>query len=215
MTALTSTTSSSSSHKGEEGAPRWLEAHRCQAIYNLPLGMCSDRCTLPRIYPGIPTPKIDAEDSLRDLSHLLLDTKNLWVQDKDEFQVRNSPSLPAGEEQRLINSFSALELTMGVGVGKPLETAEGSSGLTTLPTKAASNVFREHQKSLYVETFLVGQWLRLCAPKAAGPGSIPGQGTRSHMLQLRVRMPQLKISSAAATKIEDPVCRTHTWRSQK
>ena len=75
---------------------------------------------------------------------------------------------------------------MGVGVGKPLETAEGGSGLTMLPTNTASNIFREHQKSLYVETFLVGQWLRLCAPKAGGPGSIPGQGTRSHMLQLRV-----------------------------
>ncbi|TEA37693.1 hypothetical protein DBR06_SOUSAS9210008, partial [Sousa chinensis] len=28
---------------------------------------------------------------------------------------------------------------------------------------------------------LVVQWLRLCAPNAGGPGSIPGQGTRSHM----------------------------------
>ena len=30
---------------------------------------------------------------------------------------------------------------------------------------------------------LVVQWLRLCAPKAGGLGSIPGQGTRSHMRQ--------------------------------
>ena len=28
---------------------------------------------------------------------------------------------------------------------------------------------------------LVVQWLRLCAPNAGGPGSIPDQGTRSHM----------------------------------
>ncbi|TEA36264.1 hypothetical protein DBR06_SOUSAS18910032, partial [Sousa chinensis] len=35
--------------------------------------------------------------------------------------------------------------------------------------------------------------LRLCAPNAGGPGSIPGQGTISHMPQLRVCMPQLKI----------------------
>ena len=34
------------------------------------------------------------------------------------------------------------------------------------------------------------QWLRLLAPSAGGPGSIPGQGTRSHM-------PQLKIPHAA------------------
>ena len=29
------------------------------------------------------------------------------------------------------------------------------------------------------------QWLRLHAPNAGGPGLIPDQGTRSHMLQLR------------------------------
>ena len=30
-------------------------------------------------------------------------------------------------------------------------------------------------------TFLVVQWLRFRAPNAGGPGSIPGQGIRSHM----------------------------------
>ena len=34
---------------------------------------------------------------------------------------------------------------------------------------------------------LVVQWLRLQAPNAGGPGLIPGQGTRSHILQLRPR----------------------------
>ena len=29
------------------------------------------------------------------------------------------------------------------------------------------------------------QWLRLRAPNAGGPGLIPGQGTRSHVPQLR------------------------------
>ena len=32
---------------------------------------------------------------------------------------------------------------------------------------------------------LVGHWLRLCAPKAGGLGLIPGQGTRSHVVQLK------------------------------
>ena len=32
---------------------------------------------------------------------------------------------------------------------------------------------------------LVVQWLRLLTPNAGGPGSIPGQGTRFHMPQLR------------------------------
>ena len=40
------------------------------------------------------------------------------------------------------------------------------------------------------------QWLRCHAPKAGGPGSIPGQGIRSHT-------PQLGILHAAM-KIEDP-----------
>ena len=34
-------------------------------------------------------------------------------------------------------------------------------------------------------TSLVVHWLRPSAPKAGGPGSIPGQGTRSHMMQRR------------------------------
>ena len=42
-------------------------------------------------------------------------------------------------------------------------------------------------------------WLRLHAPNAGGPGAIPSQGTRSHMLQLRVLMPQLR-SWQAVTK---------------
>ena len=32
---------------------------------------------------------------------------------------------------------------------------------------------------------LVVQELRLCPPNAVGPGLIPGQGSRSHVLQLR------------------------------
>ena len=46
------------------------------------------------------------------------------------------------------------------------------------------------------ETSLVVQWLRLCAPNTGGLGSIPSQGTRSHMLQLRVYMPQLSVGAA-------------------
>ena len=45
---------------------------------------------------------------------------------------------------------------------------------------------------------------RLRAPNAGGLGSIPGQGTRSHVPQLTVCMPQLR-SRPATTK---------TWHSQ-
>ena len=47
--------------------------------------------------------------------------------------------------------------------------------------------------------------LRLHAPNTGDMGSIPGQGTRSHMLQLRVCMLQLNILHAAM-KIGDPTC---------
>ena len=40
------------------------------------------------------------------------------------------------------------------------------------------------------------QWLRLRTPKAGSLGSIPGQRSRSHMLQQRVHIPQLKIPRA-------------------
>ena len=43
-----------------------------------------------------------------------------------------------------------------------------------------------------LETSLVVQWLRLHAPNAGSLGLIPGQGTRSHMMQLRVCMLQLE-----------------------
>ncbi|TEA28725.1 hypothetical protein DBR06_SOUSAS16410001, partial [Sousa chinensis] len=44
---------------------------------------------------------------------------------------------------------------------------------------------------------LVVQWLRLHAPNTGGAGSIPGWGTRSHVPQLRARMPQLNIPQVA------------------
>ena len=40
------------------------------------------------------------------------------------------------------------------------------------------------------------QWLKLQAPNAGGLGSIPGQGNRSHILQLRVHMLQLRAATA-------------------
>ena len=46
--------------------------------------------------------------------------------------------------------------------------------------------------------FLVVYWLKFYASKAGGLGSISGQGTRSHMPQLRVNMLQVKIPHAAA-----------------
>ena len=68
----------------------------------------------------------------------------------------------------------------------------------------------------WMGTSLVVQWLRLHAPNAGGPDSIPGQGTRSHMAQLRVCMPQLKIPRATtkiphvATKVSRAATKTQS-----
>ena len=61
-------------------------------------------------------------------------------------------------------------------------------------------------------TSLVVQWLRLHAPNAGGPGSIPSQGTRSHMPHLRNCLPQLKSLHVA---IKELTCLNKDWRSSK
>ena len=43
-------------------------------------------------------------------------------------------------------------------------------------------------KKKRLRTSLVVHWLRLCFPIAGSLGSIPGQGTRSYVLQLRPDM---------------------------
>ena len=55
---------------------------------------------------------------------------------------------------------------------------------------------RDHkrEKMIRTRTSLVVQWPRLPAPKAGGLSSIPVQGTRSHMIQPRVHILQLKRS---------------------
>ena len=70
-----------------------------------------------------------------------------------------------------------------------------------MPTTHFSLLTTIHYKLCVRETSLVVQWLRLCIPDAAGQGSVPGQGTRAHMLQLRVHMLQLKIPHTV-TKID-------------
>ena len=64
---------------------------------------------------------------------------------------------------------------------------------------------RDRYSHVFYGISLVVQWLRLQASNAGSPGQTPGQETRSHMLQLRVCTPQLKIPHAAM-EIEDPTC---------
>ena len=55
---------------------------------------------------------------------------------------------------------------------------------------------------------LVVQWLRLCAPDTGGLGLIPGQGTRSHM-------PQLRLYAAKLIKINVRKKKVHSLKKKK
>ena len=59
------------------------------------------------------------------------------------------------------------------------------------------------------------QWLRLRAPNAGSLGSIPGQGTRSHMLQLRICMLRLKIPHALRPGVAKYFLKTQIMVSPK
>ena len=64
---------------------------------------------------------------------------------------------------------------------------------------------KEYNQTESIRASLVVQGLRLQVPNAGGPGLIPGQGTRSHLLQPRLPMTQLKI----------PYAVIKTWQNQK
>ena len=57
---------------------------------------------------------------------------------------------------------------------------------------------------MYYGTSLVVQWIRLCAPNAEGPGSIPGKVTRPHMHAATKSMHAATKSLHAKTK--EPTC---------
>ena len=57
--------------------------------------------------------------------------------------------------------------------------------LFQLPTIIFSNLFWNNKPN-QSRDFPSGQWLRVCVPNPGGLGSVPGQGTKIPMLQLRV-----------------------------
>ena len=71
------------------------------------------------------------------------------------------------------------------------------SHLWSQPTADGKYLGKKSKK----RTFLVSQWLRLCAPDGGGPSSIPGQGTRSHMpLKNKIKSCMLQLSLGTAKK---------------
>ena len=80
-------------------------------------------------------------------------------------------------------------------IHSPIEGYLGCFQVLAIMNKATVNIY------IYIfvmGTSLMVQWVRLHAPNAGGPGSIPGRGTRSHM--------------HAATKSSHAT--TKTWHSQ-
>ena len=75
----------------------------------------------------------------------------------------------AGRER----SHNVYVITAAVTVGN------GGVGGDSIPLRTLGDSVGEASK--FPGTSLVTQWLRLCIPNAGGPGSIPGQGTSSHM----------------------------------
>ena len=60
-------------------------------------------------------------------------------------------------------------------------------------------------KTQLVRTCLVAQWLRLCAPNAGGPGSIPYPGTRSHT-QATTKSPHATNSCGRQATTKESTC---------
>ena len=54
------------------------------------------------------------------------------------------------------------------------------------------------------EDFPGGPVTKICTPNAEGLSSIPGQGTRSHMLELRVKLSQLKDPTCCSADLTRP-----------
>ena len=67
--------------------------------------------------------------------------------------------------------------------------------LSMASLKSLFGMFHYYSKTQYWD-FSGVQWLRLWAPNAGGLGSIPSLGTKSHILQLWVQVPQLQILHA-------------------
>jgi len=66
---------------------------------------------------------------------------------------------------------------------------------------------------LWLGASLEVHWLTFLTPNAGSPGSIPGLGTRFHMLQLRVLMLQLRFHMQQQ-KLKISCAPTKTWCSQ-
>ena len=112
-----------------------------------------------------------------------------------------------------LGSVPGLGRFSGEGKGCPLQYSGLENSMDCMVhgvTKSWTWLSHFYRSPLTQGTSLVVQWLRLHVPNTGDPGSIPCQGTRPHMPQLRVCKPQVKTPQLkipyATTKTEDPTC---------
>lgn len=116
------------------------------------------------------------------------------LRDQTNARLLMSPTLAGG--------FSTASTTWEAGdhtcdlTATPFFPLHGSKSLRNMRKKEELRMTLSihHQTQLglplkYIQglPWIVVQWLRLCALNAGGLGLIPGQGTRSHMPQLKIR----------------------------
>ena len=100
--------------------------------------------------------------------------------------IPGSGRSPGGGYSNLLQ-YSCLENPMDRGIWQTAVhgVTKSRTQLKRLSRISIFSVLSTTFKEGTIGTSLLVLWLRLSAPNAGGPGLIPGQGTRSHMLQLR------------------------------
>ena len=124
--------------------------------------------------------------SLRELVKI-----SLWEQEQRDWEIR--AVIHSGEDWQRQGIWKLHDLC---------KDREWSLCCWTTYTLCKLQGFRQPHVLFFkisLRTSLMVPWLRCCTPNAprGGPGSTPGQRTRSHMLQLRVHLLHLKIPCAA------------------
>ena len=114
-----------------------------------------------------------------------------WRQSQSPIQFqrgRKRDSTLSWESDQFLNKHAGLEMLLWLFFRKhnPLKSMiwlepHKSHKRIRIKTGKKHGKMKSWFKRNPVGTSLVVQWLRLWAPNAGGPGSIPGQGTRSHV----------------------------------
>ena len=120
--------------------------------------------------------------------------------------LRSQQSCKFTERIKGIRSITTLLLSCSHSLVPSLVTPGAQTSLQNHSFSTATHSFLVSNTEMMVPSQLMsrlhfrdfpgGQWLRLCAPNAGVPGSLPGQKSRSYMPQLR-RVQTLQLRAPA------------------